>query len=160
MPICDHEFWGNGYILWIPSGEVCSDSFDFDEIDLLLCKNKNSFAYKPRFWHNRFNWYRNILNIFKVRFVCERFTATSCLSSSLSCRASENSGGNVWISKGFTMAKLDGMRPTVTQYGSTCLVSLLHACRYPVYTLYHRIHYSIEKTYDIIWLLYQLYVYL
>ena len=50
--------------------------------------------------------------------------------------------------KGFTMAKLDGMRPTVTQYGSTvsCLVSLLLASRYLVYTLYHRIHYSIKKT--------------
>ena len=45
----------------------------------------------------------------------KRFMATSCLSRSFCCHPSENSGGDVCSSylKGFAMATLDEMRPTV-----------------------------------------------
>lgn len=153
MPICDHEFWGNGYILWIPSGEVCSGSFLLTLMRLICC-----FAKTKTVLHTNHAFDTEDLIDIEIYWISSR-----CVLSVKDSRLQAVYQGP-WVvvpvktqaamfayTKGFTMAKLDGMRPTVTQYGSTVswLVSLLHACRYPVYTLYHRIQYSIEKTYDI-----------
>ena len=143
MPIC-------GYILWIPSGEVCSDSFLLTLMTLICC-----FAKTKAVLHTNHSFDTADLidiEIYWISSRCVLFVKDPRLQAV--CQGPwvvvlvKTQAAMFAYPKGFTMAKLDGMRPTVTQYGSTvsCLVSLLHACKYPVYTLYHRIQYSKKKT--------------